>query len=339
MRGIAERAGVSVATVSRVLNGKPDVSSETRERVLSLVPELTDDKIERVNRDATTLRIGFVNDYRAYQIGSHYVGELLSGVQLRAASEGYSVTLLDRDVIERETRWPDKHTALRNYAGLVWSMPVFDERHSGLIEERGLPAVVINNLKQGSHAPFVESDNLSATRQAVEYLVGLGHTRIGFIGGSKSVANFSDRLRGYYQHMKEFGLDPEPDWVIDEIPLADIAGAIEATHRLVGRRNMPTALITASETITVGVYEVFAMRGVRIPDDVSVVGFDDTLLSAHMTPKLTTVRQHVSEMGSAAVDLLIRLIHHPEHIDEHPHILKPMTLIVRDSVREISTEP
>ena len=159
------------------------------------------------------------------------------------------------------------------------------------------------------------------------------------IGGPHDLANFADRHRGYYQHMKEYGLEIDPDWVIDELPRPDLAGGIEATHRLIGRRNLPTALISTAESITIGVYDVCAARGIRIPEDLSVVGFDDTLLSTHVSPKLTTFRQHLDEMGGAAVDLLMRIIHHPEHVEEHPHVLKPMTLIVRDSARSIGDQP
>ncbi|MFW5745026.1 MAG: LacI family DNA-binding transcriptional regulator [Spirochaetota bacterium] len=331
MKEIAEAAGVSIATVSRVINNKPDVGSDTRQRVL--------DELERRNYEYRSgavgdglQLIGFVNNYRQYPASTDYVANLLVGCQERSSSHAYNLVMLDADAIQKEMRWPGRYGVIEQIAGVVWSMPIFEQSHAEFLQSRGIPYVVINNLKHGVKAPFVESDNYTAVRQAVEYLIGMGHRRIGFIGGALHIANMEDRYKGYLQHMAEFDLEVDRDWVIDDLTGVEEHNAIEGTYRLLGRRNLPTALITASESVALGVYRVFATRGIRIPDDVSIVSFDDTRLSELMQPPVTTFRQHLHQMGGRAIDLLMGLIHPADGIDPALHVREPMTLIVRDSV-------
>lgn len=331
MKEIAEAAGVSIATVSRVINNKPDVGSETRERVLK---ELERHNYEyRIGAAGDGLQlIGFVNDYRLYPASSDYVASLLVGCQERSSNHAYNLVMLDADAIQKEMRWPGRYGVIEQLAGVVWSMPVFEQSHAEFLQSRGIPYVVINNLRHGVAAPFVESDNYTAVRQAVEYLVGMGHRRIGFVGGALEIANMEDRYKGYLQHMAEFGLEVDRDWVIDDLSGVEEQNAIEGTYRLLGRRNLPTALITASESVALGVYRVFKAREIRIPEDVSIVSFDDTRLSGLMQPPITTFRQPLHRMGGRAVDLLMDLIHPSTEVDPGEHIREPMTLIVRDSV-------
>jgi LacI family transcriptional regulator len=331
MKEIAEAAGVSIATVSRVINNKPDVGTQTRRRVLEEL-ERGDYEHRGGSGQPDTQIIGFVNNYRQYDLTNDYVANLLVGCQERASNHAYSLLMLDADAIQKEMRWPGRYGVMDRLSGVVWSMPVFEQAHADFLGNRSIPFVVINNLKHGVRAPFVESDNYTAVRQGVEYLVGMGHTRIGFVGGALDLANMEDRYKGYLAHMAEFGLEVNRDWVIDDLARVDIQSAIEGTHRLVGRRNLPTALVCVSETVTLGVYRVLKERGIRIPDDVSIVSFDDTPLSEMMQPPVTTFRQHLQTMGARAIDLLTSLIHDSGTADPATHIREPLTLIVRDSV-------
>ena len=331
MKEIAEAAGVSIATVSRVINNKPDVGSDTRQRVLEELERRNYEYRGGAVGDGLQL-IGFVNNYRQYPASTDYVANLLVGCQERSSSHAYNLVMLDADAFQKEMRWPGRYGVIEQLAGVVWSMPIFEQSHAEFLQSRGIPYVVVNNLKHGVKAPFVESDNYTAVRQAVEYLVGMGHRRIGFIGGALHIANMEDRYKGYLQHMAEFDLEVDRDWVIDDLTGVEEQNAIEGTYRLLGRRNLPTALITASESVALGVFRVFKARGIRIPDDVSIVSFDDTRLSELMQPPVTTFRQHLHQMGGRAIDLLMGLIHPAEGVDPDEHVREPMTLIVRDSV-------
>ncbi len=335
MKEIAEAAGVSIATVSRVINRKPDVKEDTRARVI----EELDRSAYRVRSGAspTALKlIGFVNDFRKYPGSQDYVARLLQGAQTRTSNHAYHLVMIDSDAVQKEIRWPGRYEVFQQLSGLIWSMPVFDDKLQEFLEARGIPYVVINNLRHGVQAPLVESDNFTAARQAVEYLIGLGHRKIGFMGGAFEIANMEDRYKGFRLHMKEFGLEVDPDWVIDDLAQVGRQSAIEGCYRLIGRKNLPTALISVSQSVTEGIYQVFQSRGIRVPDDISLVSFDDTPVSEVLTPPVTTFRQHLDRMAEDAVDLLMDLIHSPETIKERPHLVEPMTLIVRDSARELA---
>lgn len=334
MKDIAEAAGVSIATVSRVINNKPDVNEDTRDRVMKALQESEYEHRSSSSASETAL-IGFVNSFRRYSVVSSYVANIVNGCQERASNHAYSLVMIDADAIQKEMRWPGRYGVIDQLSGVIWSMPVFEEVHKEFLEARRLPYVVINNLRHGIRAPLVESDNFTAIRQGVEYLVGMGHSRIGFIGGALEIANMEDRYNGYLQHMREYGLEVDRDWVINDLARVDRESAIEGTYRLVGRRNMPTAIICASESVALGVYQVFQTRGIRIPHDVSIVSFDDSPLSDMMQPAITTFRQHLDAMGAKAVDILMDLIHSPKSGSSPPHVREPLTLIVRDSVAPI----
>ena len=337
LKDIAEATGLSMSTVSRVLNDKPDVNDETRRRVLTVVGDAPPHAPPRPGRAKIAPLVGFINRFRSYGINDHYVAQVVAAVNARTFDHAYNLVMIEADSVYKEMRWPGRYDIFDQLAGVIWSMPVFEQMHRDFLTARGIPHVVINNKMRSVDAPFVESDNFTAARQAVEYLVGLGHTRIGFIGGEFSITNMLDRYRGFQQHMKEFGLEVDPDLVIDDIGSVDTAGAIEGTHRLIGRKRLPTALICASQPILLGVYDVFRQRGVRVPDDVSLIAYDDTELLRRLDPPVTTFRQPLLQMGETAVDLLMDQIHHPDRHSDIPHVLEPMTLIVRDSVREIAT--
>ncbi len=164
-------------------------------------------------------------------------------------------------------------------------------------------------------APLVESDNRTAIRQGVEYLVGMGHRRIGFVGGALDIANMRDRYDGYLRQMDASDPEVDRDWIIDDLAAVGTPNGIEGTWRLLGRRNLPSAIICANESVAMGAYEVLKARGIRIPEDISVLSVDDTPLSSVIQPPITTFGQHLVTMGERAVDLLMDLIHEPEGTD------------------------
>ena len=336
LKEIAEATGYSISTVSRVLNDKPDVNEATRERVLTVLGDDSQQARGRRHHPTAAPLIGFVNRFRTYGINDHYVSQVIAAVNERAFDHAYNLVMIEADSVTKEMRWPGRYDIFGQMAGVIWSMPVFEEIHREFLESRKIPYVVINNKLREVEAPFVESDNFTAARQGVEYLAGMGHTKIGFIGGEFSITNMLDRYLGYQQHMKEFGLEVNPDYVINDLGAVDTAGAIEGAHRLIGRKNLPTALICTSQPVMVGVYDVFRRRGIRIPDDISILSYDDTELMRRLDPPITTFRQPLAQMGEHAVDLLMDQLHHRERVQSVPHLLEPMTLIVRDSVREIA---
>lgn len=331
MKDIAAAAGVSIATVSRVMNNKPDVNPRTREHVMGVAEREQYEHRSGSTSQPRLLVIGFVHQYRRISLRTDYIAGLLEGCNTRAADHGYHVLLLEADQLQQEMRRSDRNGILSELSGLIWAKPAFQSIHRDALVSRNIPFVVINDLDRGVDAPFVEGDNVTAVRQGVEYLVGMGHRRIGFVGGELGITNFRDRYDGYHQHMREFGLEVDPDWVIDDAARVDEEGAIESIYRLLGRRNLPTALICVTDSVARGVYRVFADRGIRIPEDVSVIAFDDPPIAPYLNPPMTTFRQHLATIGGRATDLLVDLIHDSTRV-ETTHVRVPLTLIVRDSV-------
>lgn len=334
LREIAEAAGVSIATVSRVLNNKPDVHQETRDRVMREVERARYEHRPTNGLPATAGLIGLVNTYREYRLSSDYVVSIAEGVANRVDDHGYRTVLVDSDAILREMRGQSDQSVLDDLAGLIWSMPVFQREHADYLSARGLPCVVINNRAPGVDVPFVESDNTTAIRQAIEYLVGMGHRRIGFIGGGFELSNMRERYDGYRHFMREHGLQIDEEWVVDDLSSTNPQSAIEGTHRLLGRKNTPSAIVGISQPVTLGIYEALRSAGVRIPDDVSVVSFDDPPSAATMRPALTTFRQPLGVMAARAVDLLMEILHHASASSARL-VREQLTLIVRDSVRQV----
>lgn len=339
MKDIADETGVSIATVSRVINNKPDVNPETRSRIMEAIEKHQYETRGPSQSPTGTTLIGFVNDFRRFTLPSYYVSSIVAGCQSRASDHAYNLVMIDAAAVQKEIRWRGRYEIFDKLSGVIWSMPVFDTVYKEFLEERGLSYVVVNNLRHGVKAPLVESDNYTAIRQGVEYLVGMGHTKIGFLGGALEISNMEDRYKGYLQHMKEFGLEVNRDWIIDDLASAGIQNGIEGTYRLVGRRNLPTALICVNESVALGAYEVFRARGIRVPDQISVLSFDDTPLSPMMQPPITTFQQQLHAMGERAVDLLMDLIHESPGVEPEQHVREPLTLIVRDSVKAFEAVP
>ena len=330
LKEIARKLDVSIATVSRVINNKPDVNPQTREKVLTYLKHAG----YQPRIITSDLRmIGVVEQYDSSTLSEHYFSGILAGIDERVHAGGFHTVLLHADAIEKEIRWPGESKILSRLDGLIWSTPVFSALFKDLIDSHGLPCVVINNLESGVAMPFVESDNLTASQQAVEYVASLGHSKIGFIGGELSFTNFRDRYEGYKKGMGNAGLAVQADWVIDDMSTVSRAGGREAMHRLLGKGDFPTAVLACNDPVALGLYQGAQERGVRISEDLSIVSFDDFPIAPFLTPALTTFLQPLQKIGSAAVDLLLSMLDGTVPVNEPRRLSIGMTLITRDSAR------
>lgn len=336
LKDIASEAGVSLATVSRVMNGRPGVSLETRDRVMHLLEsrEVQSRRAPRPQEGMPKL-IGFINDSEQYRMDSWYTASLLDGINRRCHAHNYNAVLIEATEIHNEMRNPGQIPILQHVSGLIWSTPVFRSLHHEFVTTRNLPCVVINNVERGVPVHLVESDNLSAAHQAVEFLVGMGHRRIGFIGGDLDIVNIEDRYRGYRSQLEKMGITPDPNWIVSDLSQNDQISAIEGTIRLLGRGNLPTAMICSSLPVARGLYEAFRQRGLTIPDDMSVLAYDDSEDCELLTPSLTTFRQPLGAMSQRAVDLLVEAIHTSDPQLRPYNHSERLSLIVRDSVRHL----
>ncbi|MCP4401104.1 MAG: LacI family transcriptional regulator [bacterium] len=329
LQGIADEFNVSVSTVSRVLNNKKGVNKETREKILDYVnvhtTGLSNDLLQSV---------GLVDTYSRHKIDSYYLSFLLEGVDERLHAFRYNTMLIHSDQIAQQWHTLGECPVLKAQKGIIWMEPLFDEEYLALLKRYNLPCVVINNYKPDIPVDSIKSDNYSASRRGVEFLANHGHTNIGFIGGYLDLTNHKDRFAGFEDGLKAAGLELVEQWSIDDIVSWDDNGGAEGMHRILSLKKRPSVVMLASDLLAVGCYKAAREHGVRIPDDISIISFDDAPFAEHLTPRLTTFQQPLLKMGVAAAERLIALLM-GKQADEVRHTLIDCPLIVRDSIATV----
>jgi LacI family transcriptional regulator len=326
IRDVARTAGVSIATVSRVMNGRPDVAAATRERVQGAVRELG----FSTNRSARSLVGGrtFLVGIMLPLVEAEYFSRIVAG----AADELYDHDL--QVVLAPTLHLRDRSaTLLARLAGGMTdgALLILPEESSEALRRlarTGYPFVVIDPLEPlDEDVPSVSATNALGGRAATEHLLALGHRRIGAITGIPEWLASVERLNGYRAALASAGVVPdsalvvESDWAVE--------GGEAAAALLLDLPDPPTAVFAFNDNMAIGALRAARARGLRVPADFSVVGFDDSEQATTATPGLTTVRQPVAAMGRIAVSLLLRLLEHRR--GEELSIELQTRLIVRDS--------
>jgi LacI family repressor for deo operon, udp, cdd, tsx, nupC, and nupG len=325
---IAQQAGVSEATVSRVLNDRPGVSAETRQLVLTALDVLGYERPERLRKRSAGL-VGLV----VPELNNPIFPLFAQVIESSLAQLGYTPVLCTQSpggVPE------DEYVEMlldRQVAGIVFVSGLHadttaePDRYLRLLE-RPLPIVLVNGFTAEVPAPFVSCDDRAAAEMAVAHLASLGHTRIGLITGPERFVPVRRKLAGYRSAMRGLGV-PEPDLadLVAVSPLFGVEGGHAAAIRLIDRG--VTSIVCASDLMALGAIRAARSRGLSVPADISVVGYDDSPLIAFTDPPLTTLRQPVSAMSVAAVRALV------DEIDGQgaPHseyVFRP-ELVVRES--------
>jgi LacI family transcriptional regulator len=330
IKDVAEQSGVSITTVSHVLNEVPGkrVRQETRERVLRVADEL----LYRPNRLARGLRmqrtqmIGFLSDRVST---TPFAGRLILGAQDAAAEAGSLLVLLnsggDPDLEEREV----EALLERQVDGIVYA----SFYHQVITPPAGLsrgPAVLLDAESPGSGISSVVPDEVGGSRTAVQELLAAGHRRIGFLNNVDDIPATRLRLLGLRQALEVYGVPFDSSLIVDRDAIA--AGGLVGAMALLSRQDPPTALFCFNDRMAMGAYQAAAELGLRIPDDVSIVGFDDQeLISDSLRPGLTTVALPHYDMGHWAVRNLLEQISSVESLPAR-HALLPCPLMRRGSV-------
>lgn len=301
MAEIAHLASVTVPTVSKVLNGRPGVSEETRSRVSDL---LTEHGYQR--RGATRRsRVGLV-DFVIFDLSTAWAHELLIGAEEEAARAGIGLIVTSTHGRRAANRAWIRQLATRRSDGIVL---VVSELQPGAEEElRRLKTPIVLVDSDGANTTSthtVAATNWAGGLSATEHLLELGHRRIGIITGPERLACSRDRLDGYRAALLRAGISPD-DALVDYGDFR-VSGGERGAARLLDLPEPPTAIFAGSDHQAHGVYVEAARRGVRIPDDLSVVGFDDVQLCEWIAPRLTTVRQPLSEMAGEATRMVLEL--------------------------------
>jgi LacI family repressor for deo operon, udp, cdd, tsx, nupC, and nupG len=304
---IAAQAGVSEATVSRVLNGKPGVSAATRQTVLAALDVLGYERPTRLRQRSAGL-IGLITPELSNPIFPAFT-QVIEQVLTRY---GYTPVLCTQTpggstedelvelLVERGV------TGICFISGLHADTTADTERYARLIG-KGVPFVMINGYSPRITAPFISPDDRAAMHMAVQHLAGLGHTRIGLAVGPARFVPVERKLEGFTDAMgSRFGLDAAAVGELVQHSLFTVEGGQAAASVLLDRGC--TAIVCGSDLMAFGAIRGVRGRGLSVPGDVSVVGFDDSPLIAFADPPLTTIRQPVEAMGAAAVNVLLEEI-------------------------------
>jgi LacI family transcriptional regulator len=326
IREVADEAGVSIATVSRVLNGRDDVAPETRELVSRIIQE----RGYIANRGARGLsngRTGLVG-LLVPLIYPAYFSAILSG-----ATEALQEHDL-RAVLSPTAHEHDREVTLleRLMHGLTdGALIVLPEESSEELErllDTGYHFVVIDPLMPlDDRIPSVSAAHASGADQAIKHLLALGHRRIAIITGPRGWVATEDRRRGYHAALAAAGILPDPELEVESN--FEIDGGEQAAGVLLDLADPPTAIFAFNDNHAIGAIQAARARGIGVPEDLSVVGFDDVEHATIVTPTLTTVRQPLAEMGRTAVNLLQRLLDRQRM--EALHVELGTRLVVRES--------
>lgn len=299
-REIAKLAGVSSATVSRVINNDPRVSETTALQVKNVISRYgyVQNVVARNLKMAQTKTIGFLMP----DISNPFFPAVLVGIEGVCAKYGYNILLENTNenhAVERGAI----DTLLKNRIDGLLAIPVDEsgEQLNGTLPMR-VPVVLIDRRTQNKTYDCVTIDNAGGVAQGVEYLVDLGHGKIAFIHGKLNVTPGEERLSGYLAAMHRAGLEVNPHYIVNGSFSEE--GGYSAAQELLARADPPTAIIAANNLTTMGAYKALADMRIRIPDEISLLGFDDFPLAAYLWPPISIINRPTVEMGRQATEML-----------------------------------
>lgn len=324
---VASLAGVSRSTVSRVLNNRPGVKAAVRERVLHVIaeqnyaPQAAARSLARTHTDS----IGILVPRPSVSLFDPFIATLIQSLFESAAQHGY-FAMLAMLTADRETGFYERILRGRHFDGVIMFSSDIDDPILPLLIRDGNPLVLIGRHPYFDNVTSVDAENREGARDAVVHLVERGHRRIGLINGQLEMEAAQARRDGYKQALLEHGMPIESELMVEGF-YSQIA-AYEAMQRLLDLVRPPTAVFAASDSMALGALNAARDRGVRVPEDVAIVGFDDLPLAAYATPSLTTMRQPLDEMSRQAVRLVIEQI---RGHDVPRSVRFPARLVVRES--------
>jgi len=309
LKDIAQRCGVSTATVSKALNGQPDIGEDTRSRILRIADELG----YMANASARALKTK-----RSYNIGVLFVDPMhgglaheffstvLDSIRSEAERHGYDITFINRGLGQRETTYL-QHCRYRGVDGVVVASADFSDPMVTELVQSELPVVTIDHIFNNRIA--VVSDNLKGMDALVRFVAARGHRKLALIHGELTSVTVG-RLTGFHRACEELGIEVPERWILEGV-FHDSKSCYEITKKLIGSQDRPTCIFFPDDYSCIGGLNAIHEAGLRVPEDISAVGYDGIPLSRIMSPVLTTWRQDTEGLGTEAAARLIELIEHP----------------------------
>jgi LacI family transcriptional regulator len=326
---VAARAGVSVATVSRVLNGNELVREETSRHVRAAVKSLR--YVPNVAARSLSIRRSQTIGIVLPEVHGEFFSEIIRGIDLAARAKGYHI-LVSGSHSDPAQMLDVVDTMRGRVDGLVVMAPDVTLTPLEELRARDTPMVLLNST--GPNSDAITIDNYGGAGAMMRHLHALGHTRIAFVCGPQQNADARERLRGYRHAMR--GLQASSLRALEYTGNFTEVSGFAAGEKIVGSKSLPTAVFAANDSMAVGVLASLAAAGIKVPQSVSVVGFDDIPIARYVAPPLTTMRVDIAELGRRAFALLLDAISDSRvHAARHERVAT--TLIVRSSCMASST--
>ena len=331
IKDIARMAGVSTTAVSFVLNNRPGVSDATRQKVQEIIRQtsfIPNVHTRRLNL-GKSFTIHVVLKQYAYGLYNQFALETLSGVFKEGKSLGYSIifTLIDEDMPCEQII---ESVRSKDCDGIILNQ-IDDPELLSQLQRENIPFVCVDaHMPAASALPMVEVDYYDAAYRATEHLYQHGHRDIGFIGPENPVEHCANTFRGFTDCLKEKGLFCDPQWIA-KMPFSQ--GSTEAAvDKMLEQEKLPTALLCSCDAVAIDVIRRVKARGIRIPEDISVMGIDDLLVSRYLDPALSTMTFDKELLGAKAMELLYQIMQGVEH--ENRNTISTV-LVERDSVKTL----
>lgn len=310
LRDIAAECGVSVAAVSKALNGHSDIGAETKKRII----KKADDMGYVPNAAAKSLKLD-----RTYNLGVLFMDEagsglthdyfsyVLEGFKSEAEKKGYDITFINNNNFLGRTSYLE-HARFRRFDGVCIACIDFSQPEVLELVKSEIPVVTIDHIF--NNAISVLSDNVGGMEELTRYVLDRGHRKIAYIhGGASSVT--TARLTAFYRTMEEYGAEV-PDDYVKEAAYRNTKEAYQRTMELLDLEEPPTCIMYSDDFASFGGMRAIGERGLRIPEDISVAGYDGLRLGRHIRPRLTTMRQNTQKIGALAAQKLVAVIENPK---------------------------
>lgn len=338
IKDVARQAGVDPSTVSRVIADNPRISARTKEKVLKVMEELDfyPNAIARSLANKSTKTIGAILPHSTEQffVNPFFI-EVMRGIGVSALKRGYNVLFSTGNTSEEEYKATSRLVNEKRVDGLILLTSRIGDKTIESLRKKHFPFVVVGKPSNMEDVNWVDNDNQEAGFQATEHLIKLGHRRIGFIGGEFSYVFMGERFKGYKKALDSYGIKFSKEL----LSLGELVeeGGYNAAKKLIEQKNPPTAIVAADDLMAFGAMRAIKAQGLSIPDDISIIGFNDTPLASYVDPPLSSMQIFVYELGYNASETLINQL---EEADGHKkHIIIPASLRARLSTGNVKFIP
>lgn len=330
IKDVAKKAGVSPSTVSRVLSNHPRISKETSERVKRIMEELGyhSNIMARSLVSNKTNTLGMILPRPAEELlQNHFFAENIRGLTTQASRNGYDILMTAGSTEQDEVEAVTRLVKGRRVDGIILLQSRRNDPLIAFLKKEGFPFVLIGRSPDDDSVPCVDNDNVQAAYDATLHLISQGHERIGFVSGPANLIVSQDRLEGYQKALAEHGLPARPEWIVEGEFLQE--SGYRAMSFIMNLPERPTALVVIDDIVTFGILRGLTELGFRVPDDLSLVSFNNIALSELSSPPLSTIDIGIYQLGYMASQMLIRVIE-GEPL-QTSRLIVPHRLIVRES--------